>query len=72
MTETILKCGKCGADIIKDYGLKQKLRANILIWEDGQCIAKCHKCKCNVNVPVKLDTSTVSEKKIGKIVNSVF
>lgn len=55
MAQPILKCSKCGREMIRDYGGKQKLRTNILIFEDGKCIAKCMKCKANVEVPIILD-----------------
>lgn len=55
MAQALFNCPKCGSEMIRDYNRKKKLRTNILVFEGGKCVAKCLKCKANVEVPISLD-----------------
>lgn len=72
--QPILKCSRCQSDLIRDYGRKQKLRTNILIFENGKCFAKCLKCKADIEVPLTLDipiTPRVEKKKLKYVVTNL-
>ncbi len=58
MAQSLFKCPKCGAEMIRDYNNKKKMRTNILVFEHGRCIAKCLKCKSDVEVPISLNLFT--------------
>ena len=61
-------CPKCGNPLIREYpGGKQKLRTNILVWDENGCVAKCPKCKADVSVPVVLNLQ--EKKKIRYVVS---
>jgi hypothetical protein len=49
-------CPFCGNEMIKHYpNGKQKLRTNIIVWENGkEAVAKCNVCHRDVNVPINL------------------
>jgi hypothetical protein len=56
MVESILECAECREGLIKSYpGGKKKLRTNILIFENGECIVKCPRCKADQRIPIKLE-----------------
>ncbi len=58
MAQTLFKCPNCGGEMIRDYNNKKKMRTNILVFEGGKCIAKCLKCKENVEVPITLNLNS--------------
>jgi len=61
-------CPKCGNPLVREYaGGKQKLRTNILVWDENGCVAKCPKCKADVSVPVVLNLP--EKKKIRYVVS---
>lgn len=57
----MINCEKCGNEVLRSYGdeKKLKLRTNIIIWEldNHRCIAKCLKCKSEVEMPLSLHLS---------------
>lgn len=74
MAQAILNCPKCGSELIRDYGDKQKLRTNILIFERGKCTVKCPNCKGNVDVPITLNLTLPTapvKKKLKHVIMSV-
>ncbi|MBI9086807.1 MAG: hypothetical protein JEZ11_24635 [Desulfobacterales bacterium] len=66
MAQTLIECPNCRSEILKDYGDKKKLRAGILIFENGKCLAKCPKCKGIVEVPIilKIPVTPQTPKKV--------
>ena len=68
MAQGIFSCPKCGNEVIRDYGRKQKLRTNILVWEDGNCIAKCSRCSGEVSVPIILNLQPKPKKLVHVVI----
>jgi len=72
MVQRTLKCPNCQNEIIRDYDGKQKLRTNILVFENSKCLAKCLKCRSNIEVPVTLNLSPQSEHVKKRLRHVIF
>ena len=68
----LVKCDRCGTEMVRDYGGKRKLRAKIVVWENGKCLGKCQKCGHDVPLPVVLDIPPAEKKTARRhvIINS--
>ena len=64
MTKGLVTCHVCGTEMIRQYdGGKTKLRASILVWENGRCIGKCRKCGADVPLQLSLVAGNPLPKK---------
>ena len=65
MTRSLVRCGKCGAEMVSQYeDGKRKLRANIVVWSGQGCTGKCRRCGNDVPLDLELSTPPPKRKKI--------
>jgi uncharacterized protein with PIN domain len=63
--ETTGRCPNCDNKVVQKSGSETKLRVAHPIYfdEEGRCLAKCHWCKTQIEVPVELEKSVEVENE---------